>query len=79
MYKFTSIIAVAALLTACGSADNNGAFELKGTLSNTKGEMLYLEKLSAEQPIVVDSTSVDGYLIGFQDSTIGSIAKYSFN
>lgn len=59
MYKFTSIIAVAALLTACGSADNNGAFELKGTLSNTKGEMLYLEKLSAEQPIVVDSTSVD--------------------
>ena len=59
MYKFTSIIAVAALLTACGSDDNNGAFELKGTLTNTKGEMLYLEKLSAEQPIVVDSTSVD--------------------
>lgn len=59
MYKFGSIVAAAVLLTACGKNDNNGAFELKGNFSNSKGEMLYLEKLSAEQPIVVDSVTVD--------------------
>lgn len=59
MRKFTTILAAASLLGACGVKNNNGDFELKGNFTGTKGEMLFLEKLNSEQPVVVDSVAVD--------------------
>jgi len=59
MYKSASLLFSALLLASCGNKDNNGSFELKGNFSNAKGEMLYLEKLSAEQPVVIDSVALD--------------------
>lgn len=59
MYKSVSILFSALILASCGNKDNNGSFELKGNFSNGKGEMLYLEKLSAEQPVVIDSVALD--------------------
>lgn len=59
MYKSASLVLSALLLASCGSKDNNGSFELKGNFSNAKGEVLYLEKLSAEQPVVIDSVVLD--------------------
>lgn len=59
MYKSAALLFSALLLASCGNKDNNGGFELKGNFSNGKGEMLYLEKLSAEQPVVIDSVALD--------------------
>jgi peroxiredoxin len=55
------ILGTAALfvLNACGDSKKNGNFELKGTFKDSKGEMIYLEKLMNPQPVVVDSTSLD--------------------
>jgi peroxiredoxin len=46
-------------LTACDEPGKKGPFELKGNFTNSKGETIYLEKLSGQQPVVVDSTVVD--------------------
>ncbi len=59
MYRSIICLGVAALLTSCGSTKNNGSFELKGNFINSKGETIYLEKLSGTQPVVVDSTVID--------------------
>ncbi|NBQ48727.1 MAG: peroxiredoxin, partial [Sphingobacteriia bacterium] len=59
MYKSAALLFSALLLASCGNKDNNGGFELKGNFINGKGEMLYLEKLSAEQPVVIDSVALD--------------------
>lgn len=59
MYKSTSILVAALLLASCGNQKNNGGFELKGKFNNSKGEMLYLEKLSGPQPVVVDSAALN--------------------
>jgi peroxiredoxin len=59
MYKPTLIIATLVILSSCGDDKRNNGFELKGTFQNTKGESIYLEKLSGQQPVIVDSTSVD--------------------
>jgi peroxiredoxin len=59
MYKSAALLFSTLLLASCGNKDNNGGFELKGNFSNGKGEMLYLEKLSAEQPVVIDSVALD--------------------
>lgn len=45
------------LISACGNKKND-AF-LSGTLSNSSGEMLYLEKLSSPQPVLLDSVKLD--------------------
>ena len=45
MIKTISAIAVVAILSGCGEAKRSGNFELKGTLTNTNGETIYLEKL----------------------------------
>ncbi len=47
------------MLGSCGSQKNNGEFELKGTLTDSKGETIYLEKLVNPQPVVVDSVVLD--------------------
>lgn len=56
-----AILAGFVLFTAvsCDSNKTQGDFELKGNFTNSKGEMLYLEKLSGPKPVVVDSTQVD--------------------
>jgi peroxiredoxin len=59
MYKPTIFLASVALLASCSRTKNNGNFELKGKLDNSKAETIYLEKLSSQQPVVVDSTTVD--------------------
>lgn len=45
------------LLSSCKN-NKNDAF-LSGTLSNSSGEMLYLEKLSNPQPVLLDSVKLD--------------------
>lgn len=58
MYK--SIIAAIAILALTGcSEEKKGSFELKGTLSDSKGEMIFLEKLTNPQPVLVDSVILD--------------------
>ena len=59
MFKTISAIAVIVILSGCGETKRNGNFELKGTLSNSNGETIYLEKLINPQPVTVDSTVVD--------------------
>lgn len=54
------ILAIAAvLLNSCGNGKrSNTTFELKGNLTNSKGETLYLEKLASQTPEVVDSCEI---------------------
>lgn len=59
MFKTISAIAVIAILSSCGETNRKGNFELKGTLSNSNGETIYLEKLINPQPVTVDSTVID--------------------
>ncbi|MBA3665532.1 MAG: DUF4369 domain-containing protein, partial [Bacteroidetes bacterium] len=54
------IIVAATVITFVGcTEEKKGSFELKGTLSDAKGEMIYLEKLTTPQPVLVDSTMLD--------------------
>ena len=55
MYRLFITLSVIFLFTACDQNKNNGAFELKGKISGSNGETLYLEKLTNPQPVVVDS------------------------
>ncbi|MBL7932194.1 MAG: AhpC/TSA family protein, partial [Bacteroidia bacterium] len=59
MYR--SIISLAGILTlaSCGDGKRNDGFELKGNFTNSKGETLFLEKLAGQQPVVVDSATID--------------------
>lgn len=59
MYKPFIGLAAIALLGSCGQQKNNGDFELKGSFTDTKGETIYLEKLTTTKPVVVDSTMLD--------------------
>lgn len=59
MNKLTLIcVAATALLASCGQ-DKKGSFELKGTLSDSNGETVYLEKLVNPKPVIVDSAVLD--------------------
>jgi len=59
MYRLFITLSVIFLFTACDQNKNNGAFELKGKISGSNGETLYLEKLTNPQPVVVDSAVLD--------------------
>ncbi len=52
---------LALVLNSCGGGHKktNTTFELKGTLTDSKGETIYLEKLASAKPIVVDSCVID--------------------
>lgn len=52
-------LAVSAFLYSCGGSKNTSGFELKGTFLNSKGESVYLEKLSQKGTEIVDSTTID--------------------
>jgi thiol-disulfide isomerase/thioredoxin len=52
-------LAVSAALYSCGDSKNSSGFELKGNLLNSKGESVYLEKLSQSGTVVVDSAAIN--------------------
>jgi peroxiredoxin len=56
MLKPAACLSFLLLLASCSKEKKD--FELKGTLTNTSGETIYLEKLS-QQPVVVDSATID--------------------
>jgi peroxiredoxin len=59
MYKSLLAASFIIALTACNSGGRKSGFELKGTLTNTNGETVYLEKLAGQKPVIVDSAQVD--------------------
>ncbi len=59
MQKLLIIAAALFAFTSCDESTKKSAFELKGNFTNSKGETIYLEKLSGQQPVIVDSTTVD--------------------
>ena len=46
------------VLTSCGSSKKSPGFELKGKLSNASGETLFLEQMSGNSPVLIDSAVV---------------------
>lgn len=60
MKNILKLTALALVLYACDSSKKtNSTFELKGTLTDSKGETLYLEKLASQTPLKVDSCVLD--------------------
>jgi peroxiredoxin len=61
MKNILKLTALALVLNSCGNdhKKTNTTFELKGTLSDSKGETLYLEKLASQTPLRVDSCVLD--------------------
>jgi peroxiredoxin len=59
MFRTLSAIAIVTILAGCGETKRNGSFELKGTVTNSNGETIYLEKLVNPQPVIVDSALID--------------------
>ncbi|WP_317898394.1 TlpA disulfide reductase family protein [Aurantibacillus circumpalustris] len=59
MYKSIICLGTLALLASCNPSKSDGSFELKGNFSNSKGETVYLEKLSSAQPVLIDSVVID--------------------
>lgn len=61
MKNILKLAALAVVLNSCGNGNKktNTTFELKGTLSDSKGETLYLEKLASQTPLRVDSCVLD--------------------
>lgn len=60
MKKITLIAFAAIAMYSCNNSDSkNSEFEIKGTLSNSKGEVIYLEKLSQAGQASVDSATID--------------------
>jgi len=59
MKSIVYVLAVSAALYSCSGSKNASGFELKGNLLNSKGESVYLEKLTQKGTEVVDSTVID--------------------
>ncbi len=59
MKKIIICLAFLTLLASCSGDKKTGSFELKGNFTNSNGETIYLEKLSGQQPVVVDSTIIN--------------------
>jgi len=59
MYKSLLAGSLILSLAACQNSGRKSAFELKGSLTNSNGETIYLEKLAGQKPVVVDSTQID--------------------
>ncbi len=61
MKNVLKLAALALVLNSCGNdhKKTNTTFELKGTLSDSKGETVYLEKLASQTPLRVDSCVLD--------------------
>ncbi len=59
MKKIATLILGTLALISCDKGKKNEPFELKGVLTDAKGETLVLEKLVSPQPIVVDSAIIN--------------------
>ncbi|MBS1638240.1 MAG: AhpC/TSA family protein [Bacteroidetes bacterium] len=60
MKKLTFVISAAILLGACtGEKKNSTGFEIRGSLSNTLGETVYLEKLTSSSQTKIDSAVIN--------------------
>ncbi len=59
MKKVLIYAGMAALTFVSCEGGRKGAFELKGTFTNSNNETIYLEKLSGPKPVVVDSARID--------------------
>ena len=59
MQKSIICLSLIVLGFSCSESKKNSDFELKGTFTNTKGETIYLEKITSTQPVLVDSTVID--------------------
>ncbi|MCA0429257.1 MAG: AhpC/TSA family protein [Bacteroidetes bacterium] len=59
MKKIITIALGTLIFTSCTNSKKNAPFELKGILTDSKGETLILEKLVSPQPIVVDSAIIN--------------------
>ena len=61
MKKLVVLSLVFALFNACtdSNSKNSSGFQIKGSLSNSKSETIYLEKLSQKGPAVVDSANLN--------------------
>ncbi len=54
-----SVAITTLVLTSCGSSKKSPGFELKGKLSNASGETLFLEQMSGNTPVLIDSATVN--------------------
>ncbi len=61
MKKITLLALAAITFYSCSNSNsgNTSGFEIKGNLSNSKGESIYLEKLSQQGVTSVDSATID--------------------
>lgn len=59
MHKLITVVGGLMLLASCSNDKKNASFELKGTFTNSNGEMIYLEKLTNTKQINVDSAVID--------------------
>lgn len=59
MKKIIGVLSIAALMSACNVNKKHSDFEIKGTLTNSNGETIYLEALAGNKPIVVDSAKLN--------------------
>jgi peroxiredoxin len=59
MKKIATLILGTLVLISCDKGKKNAPFELKGVLTDAKGETIILEKLISPQPIVVDSATIN--------------------
>lgn len=59
MKKITLCALIVSALYACTGNKNSSGFEIKGTLSNSKSEPIYLEKLSQKGVDIVDSAVIN--------------------
>ena len=59
MQKILISLSVILLLSFCDGNKKNSSFQLKGTLSDSKAETLYLEKLGSSKQVIIDSIILD--------------------
>ena len=59
MQKILISLSVILLLSFCDGNKKNSSFQLKGTLSDSKAETLYLEKLGSSKQVIIDSVILD--------------------
>ena len=59
MQKILISLSVILLLSFCDGNKKNTSFQLKGTLSDSKAETLYLEKLGSAKQVIIDSVILD--------------------
>ena len=59
MQKILNSLSVILLLSFCDGNKKNSSFQLKGTLSDSKAETLYLEKLGSAKQVIIDSVILD--------------------